>query len=456
MTHRHRNFGVIVWTILALALFVNAVRPSGDRKLTAAGIAGGVSAWAFGGSRDFYASCATYSLLFPGDPVFLKQSDGRFLQIGYIANHFGERGRENWTKDAVVTLYDGLLHEQFPNGFALESHTASTSLDQVLQTLLSEEKSQQIAGIIADDWRRHRDELMVKLSPVIRSSLTHAASSIEAKLPEVLEARRPEFAKLADRYQTTMVKEQIVPLVREEILPIIQDEIRPIARDLGRQLWERVSLWSFTWRYLYDASPLPEKNALKSEFNRFLNSEVMPAIEARMDEFVSMTERIVSRVSRNEKVRSVVRESLKKVASDPELQAIVWTVIQESVLQNAELQTSLTNYWESDEVREMLDLAAHQFEPTARAIGDALIGEKSEGITPEFSRVLRNQILMKDRRWLIVVPAPESVSESKGTRASDFRFLPQVAIVPATSSMSFPLEFEGIAQSPLTPIAQPK
>ncbi|MFN9718306.1 MAG: hypothetical protein ACK58L_06415, partial [Planctomycetota bacterium] len=367
MTRRHRNFGMILWVMLGIALVANAFRPRGDHELTAAGIAGDVSAWALGGSRDYYASGAAYSLMFPGDPVFLKQKDGSFLQVGYIANHFGERGRENWTTDAVVTLYDGLLQKQFPDGFALESHTASTSLDQVLQTLLNGEKRRQIAEIIADDWREHRDDLMIKLSPVIRSSLTHAASSIEAKLPQVLEARRPEFAKLADRYQTTVVREQIVPLVREEILPIVQDEVRPIARDLGRQLWERVSLWSFTWRYLYDVSPLPEKNALRSEFNRFLNGEVMPAIEARMDEFVAMTERIVSRVSRNEKVRAVVRESLKKVASDPELQAIVWTVIQESVLENAALQASLINYWESDEVREMLDLAAHQFEPTARA-----------------------------------------------------------------------------------------
>ncbi len=321
---------------------------------------------------------------------------------------------------------------------------------------MNQEKQEQIAKIISKDWEKHRDEFVAKLTPVIQTSLSRAASSIEAKLPSVLESRRPEFARLADRYQTTIVRDQIVPLVREEILPIVQDEVRPVARDLGKQLWERVSLWSFTWRYLYDVSPLPEKNALKSEFNRFLNDEVTPAIEARMDEFVAMTERIVSRVSRNEKVRAVVRDSLKRVASDPELQQIVWQVIQESVLQNAELQSNLTTYWENAEVREMLDLAAVRFEPTARAVADAVIGARSEGITPEFASVLRNQILMKDRRWLVIVPKPESPAEPKGLHAVEHSTLPILRLVPATTSMPFPLEFEGTSQSPLTPVAPPQ
>ncbi|MFN9718506.1 MAG: hypothetical protein ACK58L_07425, partial [Planctomycetota bacterium] len=85
----------------------------------------------------------------------------------------------------------------------------------------------------------------------------------------------------------------------------------------------------------------------------------------------------------------------------------------------------------------------------------ALIGVKSEGITPEFSRVLRNQILMKDRRWLIVIPASESAAETQDPPANEFRSLPQIKIVPATSSMPFPLAFEGTAQSPLTPIPEP-
>lgn len=450
MSHRHRNFGAIIWGTGLILLAALWFRSGGNENLTSTSIASDVTSWATGASRDFYAQSISYVLLFPGDPVFLKNEDGSFSQVGHVHNHFGPLGSEEWTHEAIVSLYDARLRDKFPDGFSLEVHQASTSLDKVLTTLLTPEKQQQIAGIIADDWSAHRDEVLLKLQPVIQSSLSRAARSIEAKLPQVMEARRPEFAKLADRYQTTLVKDEIVPLVRQEVLPIVQEEVRPVARELGKQLWDRVSLWSFTWRYLYDASPLPEKNALKSEFNRFLVEEVTPAIEARTDDFVAMTERIVSRVSRNEKVRAVVRDSLKRVASDPELQGIVWQVIQESVLQNAELHQNLTTYWESDEVREMLDLAATQFEPTARAIGDTIIGGRSEGVTAEFSRVLRTQILMKDRRWLVVVPKVVLDIELKAEHAADWNHLPQLTLVPAALPMNFPLQFEGKEQSPLT------
>ena len=106
------------------------------------------------------------------------------------------------------------------------------------------------------------------------------------------------------------MKQKIVPLVRSQILPIIEREMRPVALDIGRELWDRVSLWSFTWRYLYDVSPLPERNAVRKEFERFLVEEIRPAMETRVDDFVAATERIVRAISQNPEVREVIRESL--------------------------------------------------------------------------------------------------------------------------------------------------
>jgi hypothetical protein len=35
-------------------------------------------------------------------------------------------------------------------------------------------------------------------------------------------------------------------------------------------------------------------------------------------------------------------------------------------------------------------------------IGELLFGTRDGGVTPEFARVLRNQILGKDKRWLVL------------------------------------------------------
>ena len=181
---------------------------------------------------------------------------------------------------------------------------------------------------------------------------------------------------------------------------------------------------------------------MRREFERFLADEITPAIEARTDDFVKVTERIVSRISTHPEVRRVVRESLQAAATDHELQKLMATMLRELFITNSVLQTTLNDYLKSDEVRTALQVASSSFEPSARAIGDAVFGNRNEGITAEFSRVMRTQILLKDRRWLIVVPDTSAPLEN--TQNLPIRM--HAATVPA----EFPLVFEGRQQSPLT------
>lgn len=44
-------------------------------------------------------------------------------------------------------------------------------------------------------------------------------------------------------------------------------------------------------------------------------------------------------------------------------------------------------------------------EPSIVSIGELLFGSPHVEITPEFSRVLRNRVLFKDDRWLLLVLA---------------------------------------------------
>jgi hypothetical protein len=133
------------------------------------------------------------------------------------------------------------------------------------------------------------------------------------------------------------------------------------------------------------------------------------------------------------------------VATDGELQTIVWQMVQEAVVNNQKLRSSLSDYWASDEVQHAMAVASTSFEPTARAVGDAIFGGREVGITSEFSRVLRAQILMKDRRWLVIVPLSDKVTVPIDSPAEG------LVIFPASKPMPFPLKFEGTEQSPLTP-----
>lgn len=456
MKSRQIIIGAVTWLSLLVGSAVAIQSHFQSRSKGFIDVVSGISRWISGAPKEFDAVSAVPILLAPGDPVFLKTADGSYRQVGRVRNHFSpkanrpdstlvEQMAEVYTQKASVVLYDDAVHQMHPAGFRLEHHTTPTSLDWVVTTIFTPERQQEIAQIIARDWEKHRTQIVAKLQPVMETSISRAISAIDAELPSVMNAHRGDFAKLADRYQADIVRKQLVPLVRTEILPIVQEEVRPLAMSLGEDLWDRVSLWSFTWRYIYDVSPLPEKNAVGQEFARFMKDEVTPALEMRSEEFVAVTERIMRRISRNEKVRAVLRENLRNVATDGELQTIVWQVVQEAVVNNQTLRSSLSEYWASEEVQQAMSLASTSFEPTARSVGDAIFGGRETGVTPEFSRVLRAQILMKDRRWLVIVPP------SADTRLKPEPVAGSLVMFPSIAPMPFPIEFEGTEQSPLTP-----
>ena len=75
-----------------------------------------------------------------------------------------------------------------------------------------------------------RPELKIWSNEVIQQHTPHA--------PEVIEE---------------LVRQRLVPLAREEILPIIREHGEPTAQEIGRELWDRASLWrdtlwSASWR----------------------------------------------------------------------------------------------------------------------------------------------------------------------------------------------------------------
>ncbi len=454
MQTRKIILGTSTWLTLLIggALAVNSQFAATGRGAseTVAGIAG----WLTGAPQEYPAVSASYLMLASGDPIFLRTKDGRYRQVGRVRNNFAPPPVDSskpvlphieaYTQKASVVLYDSAVDETFPLGYQLEYHTTPTALDWVATTLITSERQQQIAEIIAKDWEQHREQVLLKLQPIVETGIGKCVEAIETELPTVLNAHRGDFGKLADRYQVEIIRNQIVPLVRTEILPIVQEEVRPLATELGKDLWNRVSLFSFTWRYLYDVSPLPEKNAVKLEFDRFMKEEVSPALESRSNEFVAVTERILGRISRNEKVRSVIRENLKKVATDKELQSIVWAIVQESVINNQTLRTTMRDYWASAEVQDAMSAATANFETTARTIGDTIFGSREGGVTPEFARVLRAQILMKDRRWFVIAPKPVTPALLPRPEVGG------LVMVAATQPMPFPLEFEGAEQSPLS------
>ena len=108
------------------------------------------------------------------------------------------------------------------------------------------------------------------------------------------------------RYQDHVVDQELVPLIREQIWPIVQKHAEPLANQVGEEMFERASLWRFGWRFLYDKSPLPEKNLTQAEWNRFVNEEGLPVLNSHASDFMAVQRLILEDIAHNELVRDAL------------------------------------------------------------------------------------------------------------------------------------------------------
>ncbi|MEQ9410442.1 MAG: hypothetical protein RIK87_22095 [Fuerstiella sp.] len=459
MKHRHLIVGIVFWLAAAATGWFVLRSELVAQSSSVSVMTGSVSQWLAGRQQALPTRSDQWLQVALDDPIFLESDDGTYRQVGLVVNIDGKYVRDpRPTKKFEVVIYDDAL-DAFPDGFQLEYHTTPMSLDWVVRTMIPRDRQKEIAAFIAAEWRRHQQEVMAELRPVVRDGVRTALQAVEAELPEILKNHREDFQALGDRYETEILKAELLPLVREEILPIVEEEALPVAEEVGRTLWNRVSLWSFAWRALYDRSPLPRRDAVKVEFQRFVDEEALPELRSRSDQFIEVTETIVKRSMENPRVKEILKRSLKRVAEDPELHRLVWSVVREAVVENQTLRMELESYMQEQQTRAAMKLAGERMEPMVREIGDMIFGTREKGITPEFSRILRSQILKKDRRWFVMRPDGMTKDGITKHRTTDGNAVTgpsfgQVRAIMASEPMTYPLGFGGHDQSPLTPVVE--
>ena len=330
------------------------------------------------------------------DPVFVQSLDGNWRQVGHVASKRSadkvHSVRMSWYS-ADVPADECQLYQYHDPG----------SLQNVVATMLPLDKRQQIQDRISAAMQQHGEELTRAFVPLVRDSLKQSIPIVEAEFRNSVKRHRSEIDALADKWNREVVDERLIPLARREIMPIVRKHGEPVAEEIGRELWDRASLWRFGWRALYDKTPLPRRNLLEREWERFAEQEAVPVMEAHMDDIVVAIQRSLRDVSANRAVRAEIADVANHVVEDRETRQLVRKILQETLVDNDKLREAWTEIWSSQRARVALDLAGDRLEPVVRKIGDDLFGSREQGINPDFARVLRQQILGKDRRWIVAV-----------------------------------------------------
>jgi hypothetical protein len=400
--------GLIFWLALLLgaATWLSNGR-DGDRERMG-------RLWEFvsGSRRKVVLKLAQPDLIKVGDQIFLAGRTGG-PAVGRVTRVESPTSAEQqlvWADYAEAEFYSSAPALQA--GARLTLHQNPQSLDWVIETMLSPQIRSEIIELLTVAFNEHQAEIAQRLQPLLLESLRRSSEVLRDDFRRAVLERREELRAISSRYQQEFINPQLTPLLRDEVWPIIQRESRPLANLIGQQLWEQASLWRLTWRLVYDASPLPQRDLTRKEFNRFVSDHVVPTLEDHLGDFVDLQKRIISEVIANERVRTVAGEGFDQLTNDVELQRVLLGILNDVLTDNPRLKSVWQDVWSTPEAQSALADANERLEPTITAIGEAMFGNPRKQITPEFSKVLRNKVLFKDQRWLVLYPAANEATDS--------------------------------------------
>lgn len=438
---RKRAVGLSFWIIAAalgsvasyqaLATPVDVDQPASQARRTAVSVAGFLSRRATVVELD-----DPLGRLQIGDPIFLTEdvkpgTPEKHRQVGLVqevivdsapsdeeANLNGQRSQTS--RRLRLSWYEPHIH---PDECQLFQHHASGRLGEVIATLMPPAKRKRIQDRIAIAMAQHGENLSATFVPLVRQTLQESLPVIEDEFRAAVARHRGEIDSAVERWNDQVVRERLIPLAKREILPIVREHGERPAEAIGKEIWDRASIFRFGWRAIYDKTPLPRKDLVQEEWKRFVDEEAVPVLEKHMDDVVIAIQRSMQDIAANRAIRTELGRVADEIASDPESRQLVQRILKETFVDNPRLKMVWNDVWSSDEANRAFKVAGDSLEPVVRSIGDEIFGSEDLGIDPDFARVLRSQILRKDRRWV--------VAWHTGTSNG--------AIVPASKPMPFPI-----------------
>ena len=387
--------GILFW----VAVLITSVIWIGSGPQKESDFASTIAKFLTSSRKSFELDFDQTSVLKIGDPVIIVESDTSQV-VGSVTAVSKVTDVPVPTDRATVEFYSSA--PDIAQGDYLTYHQTPASMDWVVQMMLPSYKRAEIGNLIAAAYQEHYAEIANELQPILIQSVKDAADVVRQEFYTSIQNRETQISNLGNRYQVELVEQELIPLIKDEIWPIVQRETKPLATEVGEEMFQHASVWRFGWRFIYDRSPLPEKNLVQKEFQRFMDKHGIPVIESHLPEFLQVQQNVMKRASENKQVQEVVSETSMRILRDPEFQKLTTDILKDVFVDNQKLLEVFEQNWNSPEAKRALLITNQKLDPTITKIGQALFGSPEQSITPEFSRILRNRILHKDDRWLVL------------------------------------------------------
>ena len=77
---------------------------------------------------------------------------------------------------------------------------------------------------------------------------------------------------------------------------------QPTLDAVGKKVLERLPVWSFTWRFLYQSLPLTADTYVQNAWRPFVDQQVIPILKEHLDDFFGIFKDVIAAATKNPNV----------------------------------------------------------------------------------------------------------------------------------------------------------
>jgi hypothetical protein len=340
----------------------------------------------------------------PGDPIL--EAESRTF-VGVIESVSADPAAVTTPSYSLRLALDPEYDPRDLEGAVYGFDQASGDGPWILNTLLPPKKWAIVQAELAAFVDSHSDEIAEAIRPVGDEVVAHAVEVLNANLGTTLQRHTKEIDALTDKYRGTL-KDELLPVLKEQLGPSAREKAKPLLTKIGRELWDALPLAQGGWAWIKDKTPFMGSDYGEKWWNEFLENKAIPIVKAHEEELIKAGEDLVKEGLKDPKVRAAFSDTARKLAKDPEFQALLRTIIEESLVKPFDLGGLVKTIAANPKHRARFLALQDRFAPTLEKIIRLVAVEQKkdgrDGLSKEVALVLRRKVLNKDARWVSVRP----------------------------------------------------